>query len=163
MASNVMMIDEDSEMEIGKTPALSLKKGLCNDEVILRKRLPHSMPKRKNDLYVTRKTCFAAQQKRCHKLLYSDYNEIFIHGLGAAIPRAMNLALQLKMEGHGSLEVSCHTDTVYLVDDLEYEESETNPLSGQVRSQKRLNSAVHIRVYRPVVPLPYSDPSKKDK
>ena len=37
--------------------------------------------------------------------LLSSYTEIYIHGLGAAINRAINLALQLQQKGHGSIEV----------------------------------------------------------
>ena len=40
---------------------------------LIKKRLPRSLPKRKNDIYVTRKTNFAAQIKKCKKLLEAEY------------------------------------------------------------------------------------------
>ena len=129
---------------------------VTNEEVILLKRLPRRLPKRKNDVYITRKTDFKAQLARCENLLFSNYNEIFIHGLGAAISRSINIALQLKLRSFGSLDVSCQTDTVHLTDDLVCDEERSG---GQPRTQTRLNSAVHIRVFRPQVPLALSQGS----
>jgi len=55
---------------------------------------------------VNRKTDFAAQLERCQKLLDSSEQEVRIHGLGAAINRAINLALQLEQRGQGTVEVN---------------------------------------------------------
>ncbi|EDV27299.1 Ribonuclease P protein subunit p20 [Trichoplax sp. H2] len=115
-----------------------------NQEYLIRKRLPRSLPKRKNDVYVTRKTNFAAQIKKCSKLLESEFTEIHIHGLGAAVNRAINLALQLKLTSSGGLEVSTTTSTVELFDDFESLD-ETLPSK---KSQLRQNSAIHIKVYK---------------
>ncbi|XP_070579167.1 ribonuclease P protein subunit p20-like [Ptychodera flava] len=116
------------------------------NEYILRKRLPRRLPKRKNDVYVNRRTNFGAQLERCQKLLDAGFEELFIHGLGAAINRAINLALQLKTRGMGSIEVSVSTSSVELIDDLE-----PNNDDSEADVQIRTNSAVHIRVYK--VPL----------
>lgn len=115
------------------------------EEVILRKRLPKSLPRRKNDVYVNRRTDFAAQLQRCTKLLDSGYDEVFIHGLGAAVNRAVNLALKLKQNGLGSIDVATQTSTVELIDDFE---PEADDFEGG--TQFRNNSAVHIRVFRTV-------------
>lgn len=66
------------------------------EEYTLRKRLPRRLPKRRNDVYVNMKTNFKAQLSRCEKLINNGENELFIHGLGNACNRAINLALQLK-------------------------------------------------------------------
>ncbi len=118
------------------------------EEYILRKRLPRRLPKRKTDIYVNRKTNFKGQLARCQRMLDSGTKEVYIHGLGAAINRAINLSLQLKARGSGSLEVSANTSTVELIDDLEPDNDNTEP-DIQIRS----NSAVHIKVYRPQTPL----------
>ena len=119
------------------------------EEYILRKRLPKTFPKRKNDIYVNKKTDFKAQLARCQRLLDNGENELYIHGLGAALNRAINLALQLKALGNGSIEVSANTSTVELVDDYEPMDDESEP-----DQSTRNNSAIHIKVYRPEEPLP---------
>lgn len=113
-----------------------------NEEYQLKKRLPPRLPKRRNDVYVSRKTNFQAQLARCRKLL-DQYNEVFVHGLGIAVNRAINLALQLKEAGVGTFEVAAHTSTVELVDDLEPENDDLEP-----ETRTRNNSAIHIHVYR---------------
>ena len=116
------------------------------EEYRLRKRLPPRLPKRKNDVYISRRVNFQAQLKRCQKLLDSG-NEVYIHGLGAAINRAVNVALQLKENGRGTVEVSVYTSTVDLVDDLEPDNDDDAP-----EVQHRNNSAMHIKVFRPDLP-----------
>eukprot|EP00061_Rhincodon_typus_P015680 g43487.t1 len=94
-------------------------------EYTLRKRLPRKLPKRKNDIYVNMKTDFKAQLARCQKMLDSGcFSEICIHGLGLAINRAINIALQLQGGSFGSLQIAANTSTVELVDDLEPEVDE---------------------------------------
>eukprot|EP01137_Pigoraptor_chileana_P030792 Opistho-2@17760 len=113
------------------------------EEVSLSKRTPFRLPTRKNDLYITRNSEFAAQLDRAQKLLDSGLDEIFIHGLGAAINRAINLALRLQEHYKGTVQVSTNTSTIELVDDIE--PTDATQLPGE---QRRNNSAVHIRVYR---------------
>ncbi|XP_067682768.1 ribonuclease P protein subunit p20-like [Haliotis asinina] len=129
-----------------KTKPKETKDFLEREEFTLRKRLPPKLPKRKDDVYVTRKTDFQAQMKRCQNILDSG-NEVYIHGLGAAVNRAINLALQLKANGRGTIGVSCRTSTVELTDDLEPNNDET-----EADTSLRNNSAVHIKVYRPQSP-----------
>ncbi|XP_078390016.1 ribonuclease P protein subunit p20 isoform X2 [Cetorhinus maximus] len=112
-------------------------------EYTLRKRLPHKLPKRKNDIYVNMKTDFRAQLARCQKMLDSGcFSEICIHGLGLAINRAINIALQLQGGSFGALQIAANTSTVELVDDLEPELDEGEPLT-----RTRNNSAIHIKVF----------------
>ena len=105
-------------------------------EYTLRKRLPHRLPRRPNDIYVNMKTDFKAQLARCQKLLdggargQNACSEIYIHGLGLAI-------------SFGSLQVAANTSTVELVDELEPETDSREPLT-----RIRNNSAIHIRVFR---------------
>lgn len=82
------------------------------EEYELRKRLPSKFPTRKNDVYVTRRTNFKAQAERCRKLLDQGFDEIWIHGLGPAINRGINLALQLKRQMLGTVDVDVKTATV---------------------------------------------------
>lgn len=112
-------------------------------EYTLRKRLPRKLPKRKCDVYVNRKTDFKAQTERCQKMLDAGIPELHIHGLGAAINRAMNLALQLQEKSMGSIQLAVNTSTVELVDDYEPMNDDAEP-----ESRERNNSAVHIKLFR---------------
>ncbi|XP_068673138.1 ribonuclease P protein subunit p20-like isoform X1 [Montipora foliosa] len=116
---------------------------------VRKKRQPQRKLKRRNDIYVNRKTDFAAHLERCQKSLDSSEQEVIIHGLGAAINRAMNLALQLEHKGQGTVEVSATTSSVKLVDDYEPEDDD-----HEGYSKVRTNSAIHIRVYKkPLTPI----------
>nr|XP_020655482.1 ribonuclease P protein subunit p20 [Pogona vitticeps] len=114
-------------------------------EYALRRRLPRRLPRRRSDIYVNMKTDFKAQLSRCQKLLGpgSGYSEICIHGLGLAINRAINIALQLEAAGGGSLLLAANTSTVELADVAEPEGDNDEPLA-----RTRNNSAIHIRVCR---------------
>nr|XP_033797149.1 ribonuclease P protein subunit p20-like [Geotrypetes seraphini] len=68
--------------------------------------------------------------------------QICIHGLGLAINRAINVALQLQANSFGTLQIAANTSTVELVDDLEPEVDDEEPAS-----RTRNNSAIHIKVY----------------
>ncbi|XP_046396599.1 ribonuclease P protein subunit p20 [Ischnura elegans] len=109
----------------------------------LKKRLPPRLPRKKNEIYATKKTPFKAQLARCEKLLQEGESEIIIHGLGAAVVVAVNLALQLRDVFHQTLDLDVRTDTVDIIDDLEPQDDETEPATST-----RQNSAVHIRVFR---------------
>lgn len=136
------------------------------EEYILRKRLPEQWPKRANDVYINMNTNFSAQLKRCQQILdnwdASDNEEcLVIHGLGRAINRAINMALQLQvstathaisvgivqhyqpfgLQESYQLNLSCNTSSVEVVDEFE-------PI-GQNESfqQKRTTSAIHIKLY----------------
>ncbi|GFS06990.1 ribonuclease P protein subunit p20 [Elysia marginata] len=112
------------------------------EEYSLRKRLPPRLPLRPNDVYVSERTHFKAQENRCQKLLDSG-NEVIIHGLGKAVNRAINLALQLQTLGAGTVQLATQTSSVEITDDLIPETDE-----GEARTSTRTNSAIHIRVFR---------------
>ncbi|XP_006180487.2 ribonuclease P protein subunit p20-like [Camelus ferus] len=118
-------------------------------ENTLRTRLPHRRPRRPNDIYVNTKTDFKAQLARCQLLLdggargQNARTEIYIHGLGLAINRAISIALQLHAGSFGPLKVATSTSTVELADELEPETDTREPLT-RIRS----NSAIHTRVFR---------------
>lgn len=90
------------------------------EEYLLRKRLPARLPSRPNDIYVNNKTDFKAQLARCFKCLEEATASaessgcVYIHGLGAAAPRAINLALQLQQKSTIPLQLSVNTSTVNL-------------------------------------------------
>jgi ribonuclease P/MRP protein subunit RPP20 len=97
------------------------------EEYALFKRLnTKQFSKRPNDIYVTRKTHFKAQLERCMKLISSNGNhrDIHIFGMGLALQRTINLALQFQMKTNcqlqtkiASVEVTDHL--MPLLDDLE--------------------------------------------
>ncbi|CAL8241526.1 unnamed protein product [Merluccius merluccius] len=124
-------------------------------EYTLRKRLPRKLPKRRNDVYVNMKTDFRAQLARCQKLLEGGggggagggHREICVHGLGLAINRAINIALQLQASSQGALQLAANTSTVELVDDLEPDDPDE--ATGEPLTRTRNNSAIHIKVYYP--------------
>lgn len=121
--------------------------GLCNEEFVLRKRLPRSLPREHNDVYVTRKTPFKVQLDRCQDLL--DTGEtVYVHGLGAAVSRAINVALAVKKNNCGSVDLDVRTATVNLVDDIDYVDEDRIP-----SVQTRPNSVVHIKLFRPDIPV----------
>ena len=65
------------------------KKSLFRDteEYKIIKKLPKRFPTRVNDVYITNKTDFKAQLKRCEYLLRNKSNEIYIHAMGNSINR----------------------------------------------------------------------------
>ena len=76
-------------------------------------------------------------------MIENGENEIILHGLGAAIPRTVNLALQLSEKLHGTFDLYTETGTVQVVDDIE---PLTDLAEGDV--QIRQNSAIHIQLIR---------------
>lgn len=142
MASNV---DQKKDKSDTKAKRAEIKDLIDNEEYVLRKRLPRKLPKRDCDVYVTRKTNFQQQLKRCQKIL-DNGNLVCIHGLGVAINRAIHLALELQAHSLTTVDLAVHTSTVELVDDLE-------PLTDDrdFETLSRNSSAVHIRVFRPEI------------
>ncbi|XP_064406022.1 ribonuclease P protein subunit p20-like isoform X2 [Halichondria panicea] len=82
-----------------------------------RKRPPKRLSQRPNDVYINRSSQFAGQLSRCKRIFDQGFQEVTVHGLGAAIHRAINLSLQLR-ENY-TLSTHTTTSTVQLVDDLE--------------------------------------------
>jgi len=109
------------------------------------KKRPTSKPyQRKEDIYVTNKSNFKAQINQCEAILNTEnINEIFLHCVGNAISRGINLALTLIANSNNGLGYEANTSTLELIDDF-------HPLhdDDDFSLQKRLNSCLHIRVYR---------------
>lgn len=84
--------------------------------------------------------------EKCCELLTKGENEIILHGLGAAIQRCCNLALQVKNNFHGVCDLEVNTSTTDLIDDLE-------PMTDDLEfgSQVRQTSSIHIRIFRTVL------------
>jgi len=121
------------------------------EETVVRKRLPPSFPKRHTDIYVTNKTHPKVQLDRVHQLIRSGENEVFLHALGAAIPRALNLALKVKKEYGEEVSLETATNTVELTDDFESTNTSNSEESNGQRT--RFNSGVYVKILH-TVPSP---------
>lgn len=113
------------------------------EERNVRRLLPEGLPRRALDLYVTQKTSFEAQLGRAQALLDLDGGAglVWIHGLGAAQARAVNLALTLSQRNLGRLEVAPFTNSLDCVDLIDEHSAEPGV-------QTRSKAAVHIKVSR---------------
>ncbi|XP_045772859.1 ribonuclease P protein subunit p20-like isoform X1 [Maniola jurtina] len=118
-------------------------KRLPNKKYAIKKRLPVRPVEGENVIFVTKKTNFKAQLEKCCGLLSKGEKEIILHGLGAAIQRCCNLALQLELLFAGTCQIEVNTGTVDIIDDLE-------PLTDDVDfdAQVRHSSSIHIRIFR---------------
>jgi ribonuclease P/MRP protein subunit RPP20 len=82
-----------------------------------RKKPPPKVFTRKNDVYITNKTDFNAQLKKCLDLLHSEEGQVYLHCIGNAINRGINLALKLE-ENHG-FKHEVNTSTINLTGALD--------------------------------------------
>lgn len=110
------------------------------DELWLRRRLPRHLPKRNNDVYVNNYSNFKGQEARALNLLHES-GWVVLHGLGSAVPRAINLALCLQVAARGPAIIDTRTSTVYLSDDIEPTFD-----GGDQEYHTKGNAAVHIKV-----------------
>jgi hypothetical protein len=142
------------------------------------RRVPHRPHPRPEDIFVTRSSSFDALVKRAtslldagryvfvrywnstilaHVFLCDFRSEVVIHGLGAALTRAVELALALRSKGGYTLSI--RTNTVELIDDLVPVEgvAAVSDLGAALAGEAppvvcptvtRCNSAIHIRVSR---------------
>uniref|UniRef100_A0A1L8DY29 Ribonuclease P protein subunit p20 n=1 Tax=Nyssomyia neivai TaxID=330878 RepID=A0A1L8DY29_9DIPT len=118
-----------------------------NSSYEIRKRSPIKPFQRDTDIYVTKKSNFVGKLRQCEKLLRLEHTEIYLHGIGNAIPRTISLALQIQANNQGLYGVEPNTGTVDLVDDL-------HPLTdnGDFEVRQRRNSSIHIRIFRKAEP-----------
>lgn len=134
---------EESFTKLRDAPT-SKRKRLSSSDYVIKRRQPFgSASKRSKDVFVTNRTNFKAQLRKCEKLLNDGMSEVIIHGLGAAVNRACSLALQLREAHYGGIELDIKTSTVSIIDDFE-------PLDDDLdyETVTRNNSAVHIRAFR---------------
>ncbi|XP_072758151.1 ribonuclease P protein subunit p20 [Anoplolepis gracilipes] len=128
-----------------KRKDIRCKTGLSNSKHVLRKKQSLELKKNGRDIYVNNKTSFKGQLYKCEKLFDKGASELVIHGLGAAVFKAVNLALKLKEIHYGTLDLDIKTSTVTLVDELE-----TLDDDADYEVSNRQNSGIHIRVFRRV-------------
>ena len=81
-----------------------------------KKRPPPKSFSRSNDIYITNKTDFVAQYKKCLEILNTETGEVYLHAIGNAINRAINLAL--KLEEEFTYKYECNTSTINLTGNL---------------------------------------------
>ncbi|KAG4068759.1 hypothetical protein HA402_002450 [Bradysia odoriphaga] len=81
------------------------------------KKRPTSKPyQRKEDIYVTNKSNFKAQINQCETILNTEnINEIFLHCVGNAISRGINLALTLIANSNNGLGYEANTSFIELI------------------------------------------------
>ncbi|GAB1859644.1 Ribonuclease p protein subunit p20 [Camponotus japonicus] len=118
------------------------KNNLSNSKYILRKN-ETKVPKNGRDIYVNNRIPLKRYLRKCEKRFDKGASELIIHGLGAAVFKAVNLALRLKEIHHGTLDLDIKTSTVTLKDKL-------TTLDGANCEINRQNSGIHIRVFRRV-------------
>ncbi len=96
-----------------------------------------------NDIYVKTSSKVTALVKRAETLLdKKKVNFINIHGLGRAVYKAVQVALQIRRHlGHESIQLSVETESCTMIDDICPDE-----LDGDEVTQFRQNSAIHIRI-----------------
>ncbi|CAD0201231.1 unnamed protein product [Chrysodeixis includens] len=135
------MADENTQPK--KDESKKRPKRQPNKNYALKKRLPVKPIDGENVIFITKKTNFKAQLDKCCDLITRGEKEIILHGLGAAIQRCCNLALQLEILFSGTCQIEVNTGTVDVVDDLE-------PLVDELDfdSQVRHSSSIHIRIFR---------------
>ncbi|KAL9656558.1 hypothetical protein ABK040_012141 [Willaertia magna] len=142
---NINLLKQELETEEIPLESNIIKPFPSSDQFNLKKRTPVKRKIQRNEIYVSRKSNFNAQFKRGKSLLQKEpLKPIHIHGLGAAILTAVELALELKKEFHGKLQLNTTTSTVPLVDDFYSKQEE----EYYVASQVRFNSAIHITCTR---------------
>ncbi|XP_066065208.1 ribonuclease P protein subunit p20 [Chamaea fasciata] len=104
-----------------------------------------------NDVFVTSRSDFRAQLRRCQRLLApggapGTGTELRLHGLGLAVPRTINLALQLQAGAGGALRLHASTSSVPLRDHRDRRDHRDG--DGEDGDTPRHNSAIHIRLCR---------------
>ncbi|CAI5447805.1 unnamed protein product [Caenorhabditis angaria] len=104
---------------------------------------PHFEP---NHIYITRKTNIEQQSKKAAEMLNNSFDEIFIHGMGASLNKAMVFALEVERKFAGSVKSDVLTSTVQVTDEIfSFSDEHENNL------RNRPISAVHIHLYRVIV------------
>ncbi|KAG0278722.1 ribonucleases P/MRP protein subunit pop7 [Linnemannia exigua] len=115
---------------------------ISKEDATLRKRAPLRPQTLPTDIYVTNTSSYKGQLTRAKKLLVEDGEPfIILHAMGAAIERAIGLAMGINTACSG--QVRCHTETatVDLVDDIIPVDAEKD-----FDTNTRQNSAIHIRI-----------------
>lgn len=122
-----------------------------SDRQVVKKRVLPKYYTRENDIYVTYKSDFTFQYKRCLDILNSALGEAFLHCTGRAINQGINLALKIKAQYPEAFDYEVNTSTITVTDDL-------HPLKDDddFSEQRRMNSCLHIRLFRTIKLKPTS-------
>ncbi|XP_020293285.1 ribonuclease P protein subunit p20 [Pseudomyrmex gracilis] len=147
-ADNSSGLNKRTKSGCKKSKTLSL-----SSKHVLRRRQPPKLEKSVGIIYVNNKTPLKAQLYKCEKLLDKGVSELTINGLGAAVYKAVNLALRLNQVHHGTLQLDVTTSTVSLVDELEAQTDD-----GDDEINTRQNSAIRIHISRKLFTENYSWP-----
>jgi DNA-binding protein len=104
------------------------------------KRAPQRQFGSKHDIFVSSGSSIVAAVKKVQKMLKNDpTSSVTIHGLSAAIKKAVDIANYVAQAHAGSLSISVRTSSIPLVDDYEPLIPDLPPIS-----QIRLGSAIHV-------------------
>ncbi|GIZ00012.1 hypothetical protein CEXT_478781 [Caerostris extrusa] len=133
---NVKSPKSKLDVEIKIASSSRTRKNSDPDHYIEKRITPRPF-KQRNDVYVNKKSSFVAHIKKCKELLNSG-EDVYIHGLGAAVNYAVNLALQL--QSLYPVVLDANTSTVDLMDD------HYSPSIGH-KVETRRNSAIRIKVH----------------
>ncbi|CAJ0928683.1 unnamed protein product, partial [Mesorhabditis belari] len=106
------------------------------------KKRPPTKVSARNQFYVKKKTCLAQQTKRIEELLQKEFDEVYVHGLGASLNKALTLVLELQRRSNGTLMADIQTSTVNVTDDI-YSLSD----EAEAGERSRPLSAVHVKLY----------------
>jgi len=137
---------EGSAVVDGGAGASDQQKKKSKHKYSVKKRAPpkEDIEIKQNDVFVSEKSHFVAQLSRCKKLFDKGNREIFLHGLGKAIPRAINIAFELKNFYHNSVDYTVNTSTVEVYDDIICVDDPEQPPVQRSRNV----SSVDIRIFR---------------
>ena len=91
---------------------------------------------------------------RCQKLIDGGESEVYLHALGAAIPRALNLALKVKKFYGEQVSLDTATSTVELTDDFQR-------ISNS--NEQRYNSGVYIKLIYNKEPPPAEESNQSEQ
>mmetsp|Transcript_8015 Transcript_8015/g.12127 ORF Transcript_8015/g.12127 Transcript_8015/m.12127 type:complete len:136 (-) Transcript_8015:24-431(-) len=98
---------------------------------------PFVPPPKKNEVFISRKSNDVILYKKIMKLLGTN-DEVVIHGLGAAIEKAVTIALKIEKRNNGAFSLKISTSSVELTDEI-FEKNEK-----EIKIENRINSAIHI-------------------
>ncbi|XP_017089027.1 ribonuclease P protein subunit p20 [Drosophila bipectinata] len=134
-------MESNASQEHGAKPRSNNRRNNNQRHRVVRKQPPRPASGRQH-IYITRKTDFKAQLRRCQELFSSGAKEIFLHCMGFSVTRGLNLALRLIEHSEGTLSYAINTSTISLLDEL-------HPLCDEedLTFRHRKNSALHIKIF----------------
>uniref|UniRef100_A0A1I7X7E5 Ribonuclease P n=1 Tax=Heterorhabditis bacteriophora TaxID=37862 RepID=A0A1I7X7E5_HETBA len=94
-------------------------------------------------IWLMRRTNMQSQIKRIEDLLNNQSDQVYVHGLGASLNKALTLTVELQKKFSGAVQYHINTSTINVTDDL-------FPMSDEFELgvRNRPLSAVHVRLHR---------------